>query len=57
MRKRHILSGEVCVMKYFCHGTPMIHPRYRPRRTGADSKSRRGSLNEQRYTPSVHFTK
>lgn len=44
-------------MKYFCHGTPMVHPRYRPRRASADSKSRRGSLNEQRYAPSVHFTK
>ncbi|MDO5805332.1 MAG: hypothetical protein Q4Q51_03230 [Eubacteriales bacterium] len=44
-------------MKYFCHGAPMVHPRYRPRRASADFKSRRGSLNEQRYTPSVHFTK
>ncbi len=44
-------------MKTFYHDKLIIRPRYRLRRANADTKSYRSSLNEQRYTSSVHFTK
>ncbi len=44
-------------MKTFWQGDLMVHPWHRPRRKRAASKLYRGSLNEQRYTSSVHFTK